>query len=784
MIGFSKNNKRVLSKILTKMLISYFIIIMLSISLISIVLYQRFSKATIEGIQNNIQENLTQNMNQLELIRGQVYSIGLQLISDSDIVDSMYRNGTDEVIRYKATRKLNQVKSSNPMIHSIYAYNGETKQFASSLGSSGLNSLDTEMKKLTVDYREGNKLKFIPLQYTNKSPNGNSKIENIITFIFVDSSQEYVKSDSTGSGVLDSVVIINLNAEYIQKAFTQHYSSDNNSIFLLDKTGEVICDSDFKYFCKNISDRDYIASILSSDKKSGYMIKEDEGRQFLITYSASSNIPFLFVNKSDYNILLQEVHSLKDSIIFVCMLIGVLCITVAVLAAYNFYLPFGRLVKTVQWQLEAEFGGVKERKAYNEIEYLSKAFTNIIKKSNELESSIQENVPMLKKMFLKELLQGHVSASEVSKKIKEYGLNIAQEKTCVIIFSIDGYLSLTGIENRIELVSDKSTAEEKIRSSFLQYNGLETVDFDEDSVALILNVKTLDEYEVGITQSIKSVQMEIYESMGITVSVAKGMLVGILEDIHTSYANALILLKYRFIYGYNSILSNSLVKNYSKDSSLAIEKNRKKIIQAIKVCDENQMKLEMDEIIRLISEGQYDYIRLMINQLALDIMMAVEFILTMDSDDMDFNNIYTNLNNNDTLEAAKGWLIAYCSGIIQRIEQKKDNRQKDMLEKVIAYIEINYLHADISAEMLSDMVNLTPGYFGKIFNDNIGKSVNEYIIEMRMNKAKELLEKNTLSVNDIASQVGFSNQSYFTATFKKWNGITPNQYRSEYRKGV
>ena len=783
MLGFSRNNRLVVSKTLTKMLISFFIIVILSTSLIAGVLYQKFSKATVEGIRTNIEENLAQNMNQLELIRDQVYSIGLQLISDSDIVDSMYRNGaTDELIKYKATRKLYQVKSSNPMIHSIYVYNSETKQFTSSLGSSGLNSLDAEMKKMTVNYKEGNKLKFIPLSYVNKSPNGNETNEKIITFIFVDSSQDYIKSDIKGNGLLDSVVIINLNADYIQKAFTQQYTSPNSSIFLLDKSGEVICDSDYKYFSKNISDRQFIKKVLESDKKSGYMISEDEGKKYLMTYNMSSKIPFLFVSKYDYQILLQEVQSLKDSIILICVLIGIICIIVAGLAAYNVYLPFGRLVRTVEWHLKSEYKENRKRRTYNEVEYLSNAFTNIIKKSNELENSIQQNIPMLRKMFLTEMLSGHFSSSDVSTKVKELGINIVQEKTCVVVISIDGYLTLKGIENKIEIADKKNVADKIIRDSINEFSGMELVDLEEDMFAIILNIRHTGEYDELLDTRIKTCQKQIGDELDITFSAAKGMLVSILEDISLSYANALNLLKYRFIYGYNCILDNKLVKPGLKDNSVVLDKTRKKIIQSIKVCDEKQVNLGLEELVRLICDCQYDFIRLTINQLVLDIMTAVGGILNPAEEELDFNNIYSNLNKSDTLEAAKEWLESYCCGIIHRLEQKKDNRQKDMIEKVLAYIRTNYLRTDISSEMLSDMVSLTPGYFGKIFSDFVGKSVNEYIIELRMNKAKELLEKNNLSVNDIAAQVGFSNQSYFTATFRKWNGLTPNQYRCQFKK--
>lgn len=389
---------------------------------------------------------------------------------------------------------------------------------------------------------------------------------------------------------------------------------------------------------------------------------------------------------------------------------------------------------------------------------------------------------MLRKMFLTEMLSGHFSASDVSTKIKELGINIVQEKTCVVLFSIDGYPTLKGIENKIDIANKKKAADRIIRASFNKFSGMELVDLEEDTFAVILNIRSSGEYDEPLNACVKACQEQLQEELKLTFSASKGMLVSILEDISLSYTNALNLLKYRFVYGYGCILDNNLVKPVLKENSAALDKSRKKIIQAIKVCDEKQMKLGLEGLFRLIGGCQYDFIRLTINQLALNIMTAVGCILNPAEEELDFNNIYSNLNKNDTLEAAKSWLEAYCGGIIRRLEQKKDNRQKDMMEKVLAYLRENYLRPDISAEMLADMVGLTRGYFGKIFSDFAGRSVNEYIIELRMNRAKELLEKNSLSVNDIAAQVGFSNQSYFTATFRKWNGITPNQYRCEFKK--
>ena len=59
-----------------------------------------------------------------------------------------------------------------------------------------------------------------------------------------------------------------------------------------------------------------------------------------------------------------------------------------------------------------------------------------------------------------------------------------------------------------------------------------------------------------------------------------------------------------------------------------------------------------------------------------------------------------------------------------------------------------------------------------------GKSVSEYIMSVRLEKAEELLKNSQISINTIATQVGFVNNSYFYSVFKKAHGVTPNQWRA------
>jgi two-component system, response regulator YesN len=69
-------------------------------------------------------------------------------------------------------------------------------------------------------------------------------------------------------------------------------------------------------------------------------------------------------------------------------------------------------------------------------------------------------------------------------------------------------------------------------------------------------------------------------------------------------------------------------------------------------------------------------------------------------------------------------------------------------------------------------------YLSRAFKNITGRNFSDYLSEIRMNKAKELLEKTQLTVYDIAISVGYGDPQYFHRVFKKYFGVTPNEYRT------
>lgn len=107
--------------------------------------------------------------------------------------------------------------------------------------------------------------------------------------------------------------------------------------------------------------------------------------------------------------------------------------------------------------------------------------------------------------------------------------------------------------------------------------------------------------------------------------------------------------------------------------------------------------------------------------------------------------------------------------------------QEDVVSQVKEYIE-NHLNEELSRGKLAKMVFLSEDYISKLFKTTTGMSIPGYIAARRIEKAKDYLSHSGLPVSRIALEVGYSNFSYFSKTFRDLTGMTPNEYRNKTAK--
>jgi AraC family transcriptional regulator len=98
------------------------------------------------------------------------------------------------------------------------------------------------------------------------------------------------------------------------------------------------------------------------------------------------------------------------------------------------------------------------------------------------------------------------------------------------------------------------------------------------------------------------------------------------------------------------------------------------------------------------------------------------------------------------------------------------------LRRTVAYIHA-HLEESLSLTAIAAVAQLNPAYFARLFKQAIGLTPHQYVLSCRMERAKQLLTETALPLSEIGPQVGCTDQSYFTALFRRHVGTTPKAYR-------
>ncbi|MGX4599452.1 response regulator transcription factor [Faecalimicrobium sp. JNUCC 81] len=107
------------------------------------------------------------------------------------------------------------------------------------------------------------------------------------------------------------------------------------------------------------------------------------------------------------------------------------------------------------------------------------------------------------------------------------------------------------------------------------------------------------------------------------------------------------------------------------------------------------------------------------------------------------------------------------------IQSKKYSKA---IDKAIEYINLNYKE-HISLSIISKYVYLSPEYFSRLFKEEVGENFITYLTLYRMKKAEYLIKNTDMKIAQISNEVGYSNSGYFSKSYKKYKGVSPDEDR-------
>lgn len=208
-----------------------------------------------------------------------------------------------------------------------------------------------------------------------------------------------------------------------------------------------------------------------------------------------------------------------------------------------------------------------------------------------------------------------------------------------------------------------------------------------------------------------------------------------------------------------------------------IRELRKQLFQAVNDCDKETCAEALEDLFLRKIKNSFDFYLLQENLVTLKrfyTQICNVYDIPMETD----RNILFDGTRYPKIEQLKE-AIQKAFFSCMDIDARKGQQYSRIVRECIQILKANYCRPDISLTYAAEQINISPSYLSSAFNREVQSNIARYIINLRMEKAKELLMDRRLNISEIAVAVGFENKRYFSEVFKKEMKMTPREFRQQ-----
>lgn len=754
----------------------YSLIILLSIILLtcSMVFYDNYEKQTIREANASSKQILIQTALAVDFVWDLSSNYLYDLYGDGDVYNCIYSKNVAATEAINASLKITKAISNNMFLESIYLYNGSMQKVFSTKGSTSSveEFYDKDIIKLLNNEDELKTLHFIPRK-VKYNINGVDINDNLLTLISSESPDK--------NGNLEGALIINVKEGYIRNILKSLVPFSDDVTMLIDEKGRVISDYDPNMFLKNLSSEGYIKSIVTSKENSGQFTENINGEKSLVTFISSNKLKWKIIQVTPYGKIVAKAYNMRNLIIIFCIILFIIGVIISFFISRKFYLPIRKLVSKAK---DVSTGTIilKDSEKH-ELEYISDLILNMKDELLKAKNQSLDDLRLIRNELLKELLlDGHMHRAELEGRFDN--LESDFQNVVVYILRIDNYYNEVILNYSVQDLSLYRFAIANIAQELTEkvYSN-ETVDMGEDIVAVIVKTKGEADcvIEANLETVIRQIQDAVLKYLNFSLSSSIGQLQKHIKNINESYNNTLLNSNYRLIYGKRAIITQDILNlddvpkyHYSEDIFMPVLNN-------LKLRKYNLVEKQVLKFFERLAQMEYDDIMVILSHIIHDSIATINLMNHCNNSGKlySFKVLRDQMERFDTLEEIKEWLLCIYKKEIEYIEDNPKDTKKEYIDRVFTIIHNEYNEPGLNIESIAERVGLSVNYLRAIFKEASGISLTDYISKYRYEKALDLLVNSNLTVAAISEMIGMNSENHFYTFFKKFNGLTPTQFRKK-----
>ena len=398
---------------------------------------------------------------------------------------------------------------------------------------------------------------------------------------------------------------------------------------------------------------------------------------------------------------------------------------------------------------------------------------------------MRENTEHEKQKFFEQMIAGNLSMADALETGKKYEMNLSAGMYNLLLFRFT-----LGEENRKsgELLGEAEYAIEKLTER-LEY----VFEFQRgvEGWAFLL----MADNEEQMSERVKELSKDLEEIMKNYSTIAYfggiGQPVARLRELEESFREAERALAARFTMELNRIISVEDIRMAQNVDTLddieitsfgEIEKTRTMLEKFLNNGAEDEIDEFVDVYINELPEENLKSV-LMRQYIIMDAyIVMMSFCEKIEGIEGEMQAQSEELKNSmktiQTLEEIKNYIRMLLKKIIGVRDTISGRRYSDIIEIAKDQIRKTYMSDEISLNTIAAEVGMSPSYFSPIFSKEMGKTFVEYLTEIRMDRAKELLMCSSMKTSEIGYEVGYKDPHYFSYIFKKTQNCTPKEFRA------
>ena len=396
----------------------------------------------------------------------------------------------------------------------------------------------------------------------------------------------------------------------------------------------------------------------------------------------------------------------------------------------------------------------------------------------EADRKARKYFQLAQKQMLQQMIQEEITdENELSAHFKAMDIALPYERFTILTMGIDQFEQLASACTNADLQLYKFGIE-NIAQEHLEDLGVAVLPFESgQDLGFLVNLPANPLLEQQLALALDKIVESTRVYLKFTITIGVGDTFGTLSGLHKSYTQAKKAAMSRMTQGGNRVYVYKALKPEPAAAPVVMNFETEQRLQlCMERCEPEAAKMILRRLYEQASEQSASLMKLnfhvagtltkLLNRLGLN----PEAFLGSEL------KLYRKLNLCTSLEQLMLTLDEVVDICYAQIGLNEKIWNNSVMAKAMEYI-LHHYREDISLQSVSEHINLSPTYLSKQFKKTYNQNFIEFLIQYRIEKARELLKSSAYTANEIASIVGFKDEKHFFRTFKKITGVTPGAYK-------